>query len=850
MTVSPDNGVEVPPELKHNVFVTTLQELLSKLDPLYNWGRAYSLWPLTSGLACCAIEMIATGTARYDQDRFGAALFRATPRQADMLIVSGTVTKKMVPQIVRLYNQMPEPRYVISMGACACGGGPFKEGYNVVSGIDQFIPIDVYVPGCPPTPQALLQGIIKLQEKIKSQSIKTVSWYAPGESQAAPVPILGPDLIDQRDLPHLKDTLAQLRQQQEAEAAAPVEDEADKPRPKRVVKPPKVPAWDITPTDRAAELAAAINQAIRGKNDNAILKDAPSSFSPQPSSFVEPVTAENDTLVVARSYLEAFAQHIHDKLGYDLLSNVTGVDYLGREGDRFEVVYHVYSTTQPDQPGLIFKVRVPADNPTLPSLYNVWKTCYLQEREIYDLYGLIFTGHPNLKRVLLWDGFVGHPMRKDYNEAYYEEPIKPFTSRWPDGQHRRAETVNPFGKNVVYPLDWDIDNWQPVNEEDSFTHVLATRDLRSEDLDSERIVLNLGPQHPSTHGVFRMVVTLDGETVVDLEPVMGYLHRNHEKIGERNTWLMNMPFTDRLDYLNSMQNNLAYALVVEKMAGLAVPERAEYLRVIMAELTRVFSHLSLAGFLLNDLGAMFTPLFYAFETRERVLDLFEEASGSRMMCNYMRFGGVAYDVSDDWLARAAQVVDTLERSADELDGLISGNEIVLSRTKGVGYVSAADLVSHGVTGPILRAAGVIYDIRRAEPYSIYDRFDFDIPIQTDSDVFARYHQRLLEARQSLKILRQALAGIKQTQPGDILSGKPAYTIRVPEGEAYVRTEHSKGELGFYVVSNGSGNPWRYRVRSPSFINVNALADMCKGGKVADAVINLGAVDIVLGEVDR
>jgi NADH:ubiquinone oxidoreductase subunit D len=347
-----------------------------------------------------------------------------------------------------------------------------------------------------------------------------------------------------------------------------------------------------------------------------------------------------------------------------------------------------------------------------------------------------------------------------------------------------------------------------------------------------------------------MVVTLEGETVVDLEPVLGYLHRNHEKIGERNTWIMNMPFTDRLDYFNSMQNNLAYALTVEKLAGLEVPERADYIRVIMAEMNRVFSHISLLGFLMNDLGALATPLFYALETRERVLDLFEEASGSRMMCNYMRFGGVAYDLSDDWLRRAEKVTETMTRSLDELDELMTGNEIVLSRSKGVGYLSAEELISHGVTGPMLRAAGVKYDVRKAEPYSIYDRFDFDIPTLLDGDVFSRFYQRILEARESLKILDQAFAGIKQTQPGDILGGRKGYIFRMPAGEAYGRIEHSKGELGFYVVSNGSDNPWRYRVRSPSYINLNALADMCKGGKVADAIIILGATDIVLGEVDR
>jgi NADH-quinone oxidoreductase subunit C/D len=346
------------------------------------------------------------------------------------------------------------------------------------------------------------------------------------------------------------------------------------------------------------------------------------------------------------------------------------------------------------------------------------------------------------------------------------------------------------------------------------------------------------------------VVTLEGETVVDLEPVLGYLHRNHEKIGERNTWIMNMPFTDRLDYFNSMQNNLGYALTIETLAGMEVPERAEYIRVIMAEMNRAFSHLSLLGFLMNDLGALATPLFYAFETRERVLDLFEEASGSRMMCNYMRFGGVAYDLSDDWLKRAEAVTDTMSWALDEMDNLMSGNEIVLSRTKGVGYLSAEALINLGVTGPLIRAAGVPYDIRKVEPYGIYDRFDFKVPTLPDSDVFSRFYQRLLEGRESIKILQQAFKGIKNTQPGDIQGGKGGYIFRMPAGESYRRIEHSKGELGFYVVSNGSDNPWRYRVRPPSYINLNALAPMCIGGKVADAIIILGAIDIVLGEVDR
>jgi NADH-quinone oxidoreductase subunit B/C/D len=817
----------VPDELKRNVFVTGV-------DSLYNWGRMYSIWPMVFGLACCAIEFIVAGTARYDMARFGAELARASPRQSDLMVVSGTVTKKMVPQIVRLYNQMPEPKYVIAMGACATGGGPFKEGYNVVSGIDKYLPVDVYIPGCPPTPQAFLQGLIKLQEKIKRQSITQVPWYRKDQrSEATPVPILGPDIVDPRQLSIIKEEIAKRRAEAAQELAtqaaqetpgAQAEGEAGEAKPKKgITKTLKLPEWDITPGEAALGLAQRIHQAL---GDGAVVP-------------------EKDTLVVDPARLVQVAQYLRDSedLAYDQLSNVTGVDYLGRT-PRFEVVYHLYSTSRGGGP-LVLKARAHEENPEIPSLTSVWPSADLQEREIWDLYGIRFPGHPNLKRILLWEGFHGHPMRKDYEEAYYEELTKPFNSRWPGGHHELADSKNPYFNNVVYPADWDPDAWTPQGE--ALT-VVDVRDLPRAGMHTQKIVLNMGPQHPSTHGVFRMAVTLDGETVVDLEPVLGYLHRNHEKIGERNGWLMNMPYTDRLDYFNSMGNNFGYALAVEKLMGLEVPERAQYLRVIMAELNRVFSHMVLVGFLLNDLGAAFTPLFYAVKERELILDLFEEASGSRIMCNYLRFGGVVRDVSEDWLNRARYLVrERLPRKLDELEQLLSDNEIIVARTKGVGVLPPEVAVAYGITGPMLRAVGVRYDVRRAEPYSLYDRFDFNIPLLHNGDLYDRYLIRILEAREALKILDQALAQIPQ---GSIQGGKKAWQMRVPAGEAYARIEHPKGELGYYLVSNGTANPWRYRVRSPSFINLTALGEMSKGHKVADIIVILGAIDIVLGEVDR
>jgi NADH:ubiquinone oxidoreductase subunit D len=345
-----------------------------------------------------------------------------------------------------------------------------------------------------------------------------------------------------------------------------------------------------------------------------------------------------------------------------------------------------------------------------------------------------------------------------------------------------------------------------------------------------------------------MLTRVEGETILALEPEMGYLHRNHEKIGERNTWLMNMPFTDRLDYINSMSNNLGYALAVEKLLGIEVPERAEYIRVIMAEMTRVVNHFWSIGFILNDLGALQTPALYGIEEREMILDLFEEVSGARLMCNYLRFGGVVRDLTPGWLDRAKYLVnDRLPRAADMIDNLLSGNEIVKARGRGVGHLPAKDLLALSVSGPMIRAAGVPYDIRKAEPYSIYDRFDFKIPTLPESDIYARYYIRLLEIRESLKILKQAMRDIPE---GEVLGGKGGYTFRPPEGEAYARVEAPKGELGFYVVSDNKPSPYRYHVRAPSFINVTALGPMSVGYKVADAVVILGAIDIVLGELDR
>ena len=367
-------------------------------------------------------------------------------------------------------------------------------------------------------------------------------------------------------------------------------------------------------------------------------------------------------------------------------------------------------------------------------------------------------------------------------------------------------------------------------------------------LEGELLEVSMGPQHPSTHGVFRMNVALEGEIVRKLKPVFGYLHRNHEKIGENVSYLGSMPYTDRLDYFCSMTNNWAYALSVEKLAGIEVPERAEYLRVILAELTRLQNHASLLGFLLNDMGAWGTPLMYAFREREKILDLFESLSGSRMMCDYMRFGGCRVDASREWLAYAKKIVDRFPRFVDELEQLIVGNEVVIARTQNVGNVSPELAVSAGITGPMLRACGVNYDVRKVDGYGFYPRFKFRIPLGEHGDTYDRLMMRVLEMGESVGILKQAL---EQIPTGPIINPKVKIrAFRPPVGEAYGRIEAPKGELGFYLISDGGTNPYRYRVRPPSFINLTILEDMCLGHTVADVMVILGSIDIVMGEVDR
>ncbi len=549
-------------------------------------------------------------------------------------------------------------------------------------------------------------------------------------------------------------------------------------------------------------------------------------------------------VVVLSSSLVQVMTYLRDRKGYDYLSSVTAVDDFPE--DKLEIVYLLFKTIGG---GIIeLKVFTQREGPVVPSVTQLYPGAEFQEREVWDLYGVKFTAHPDLRRLLLWEGFDGHPLRKDWKEPFFEEDVKPFKTRWPEGKGVRSENLNPFNDNVQYPRNFDPNAYDPDADRSVYKLLESQIPAETGDFKVDHLVVNIGPQHPSTHGVFRMAALLEGEKVLALKPVIGYLHRNHEKIGERNTYVQNMPFTDRMDYLSSMSNNFGYAITVEKLLGVKPPERAEYLRVMMAELTRIASHTMAIGFLLNDLGAFFTPSLYALEERELILDIFEAVAGSRMMCNYLRFGGVVRDVPEEILGKIKKLVeDRLPRKVDDLDRYLTDNEIVRVRCEGIGVLTAEEAIAFSSSGPILRASGVPYDVRKVDPYSIYDRLDFDVCYRTHGDVYDRYLVRLDEIRQSLRILKQV---INQIPDGPIQTGKVQYMLKVPAGEAYGRVEGPRGELGFYVVSDGKPNPKRYHVRAPSMINTTSLEKMCVGGKIADAVTILGAVDVVLGEVDR
>jgi NADH-quinone oxidoreductase subunit D len=367
------------------------------------------------------------------------------------------------------------------------------------------------------------------------------------------------------------------------------------------------------------------------------------------------------------------------------------------------------------------------------------------------------------------------------------------------------------------------------------------------DLETLDIHVNVGPQHPATHGVFRMVLTVDGELVTDVDPVIGYMHRGNEKLPENCDFRQAIGYHDRTDYLAQFNTEHCYVEAVEKLTGIVPTERAQYIRVILTELNRITSHQMFLGAFGTDIGLFGTSFMYAFRDREFAQELFEEVTGERMMFNYFRPGGVAWDVPENFTERVHEVLGRIKRGMADIDGLLVDNEVVLARCRGLSRVSVEEAINWGLSGPMLRATGLKHDIRRAEPYSIYDRFEFDIPTGTQGDVYDRMLVRLEEINQSIRIIEQA---IEQMPEGPVIASGLKRVLRVPEGEVYMRVESPRGEYGVYLVATGTDKPYRHKVRAASFCNLSALRAMCIGNYVADVVLILGSIDIVLGEVDR
>ncbi|MGB5847595.1 MAG: NADH-quinone oxidoreductase subunit D [Ignavibacteriaceae bacterium] len=369
-------------------------------------------------------------------------------------------------------------------------------------------------------------------------------------------------------------------------------------------------------------------------------------------------------------------------------------------------------------------------------------------------------------------------------------------------------------------------------------------------LKTEEMVLNMGPQHPSTHGVLRLELVIEGEIIKDVIPHIGYLHRCFEKHCEVMTYPQIIPYTDRMDYLASMGNEFGYVVAMERLMGIEVPERVEYIRVIMAELQRIASHLVALGTYGADIGA-FTPFLFCFRDREKILNLFEITCGARLLYNYMWIGGVSHDLHPDFIRLTKEFIKEFRPNLKELNDLLTFNQIFIDRTANVGILPAETAINYGITGPNLRASGVNWDLRINDPYSIYDRFNFEIPLGkgekgTVGDCWDRYYMRMLEMEESLKIVEQAIDRIPD---GDVSSAIPK-RVKPPEGQIYARVENPRGELGYFIVSNGSLNPARVKVRAPSFVNMEVFGELCKGHMVADVVAILGSIDIVLGEIDR
>ncbi len=500
---------------------------------------------------------------------------------------------------------------------------------------------------------------------------------------------------------------------------------------------------------------------------------------------------------------------LRDEGGYAHLSLLTAVD--GVDGAPLEMVYGL--TRRSDAATTVVKVPLPESALSVPTISGLWAGANPLEREVYDLFGVRFDGHPNLDRIVLRDDFVGHPLRKGF--ALAEGGVS---------AEQVATAVESHGDRVTFGAPGGGD---PV-------------------LRSERIVLNMGPQHPSMHGVLHLWVALEGETVLDCMPTHGYLHRCIEKLCESHSYKACIPLMDRADYVSSFHTEHAFMLAAEELAGIEVTPKAEYLRVLFNELCRITSHHTWFAACGLDLGAL-TPFLYAFRYRERINDVYEAVTGSRMMFNYLRPGGVKSDLPAGLYGEIRDIVTTFDAQVDEYEALLTNNEIFRFRSRGVGAIPPTTILDYCVTGPMARASGVGIDLRRDEPYSAYGDFDVRVPLGEVGDTFDRYTVRIAEMRESARIALAALEGLPE---GPFVAPNVPRVFKPPAGTAYRRVESPRGELGVYLVSDGSASPWRLKIRSPAFSNLHVAPAVLKGCRIGDVVAVLGSVDVVMGEIDR
>lgn len=577
----------------------------------------------------------------------------------------------------------------------------------------------------------------------------------------------------------------------------------------------------------------------------ALLKQFPEAVR---SVNVDTARGETSAVVDAAKILE-IARFLHDApdMAFDHLTDICSADYPS-DAERFEVIYHLLSL--PHGRRIRLKARLPDDNPRIDSVTGIWRGAEFLEREVYDMMGIRFTGHPDLRRILLPEDYdEGYPLRKDF----------PAEGK---GWRSQFDFIPRLDEPPVEQVDGEI----PENQKKPFLSERKASGSRRQ----EELLLNMGPQHPSTHGVLRVVLELDGERIVKATPDLGYLHRGVEKLAEGLAYMQVIPHTDRLDYVCAMANNYAYVRAVEKLLDITVPERAEYIRTIVAEMQRIVGHLFWLGTQALDIGAM-TVFFWTFREREILLDMFEKLCGARLTLNYYRIGGVDSDFTPELVHRLKAFLETFPQKVSEYDSLIASNRIWLGRTKNVAVISAEDAINFGLTGPTLRGSGVAYDIRKLEPYGVYHKVDWEVPVGKHGDTYDRYWIRMEEMRQSARIIAQCL---DQLPPGAIMADVPQYIpppkqqvmrdmeslihhfiiftqgFKPPKGETYCATEAPKGELGFFIISDGSPRPYRLKIRSPSFVHMGAFDHMARGYLISDIITIFGTYDIVMGECDR